>query len=156
MKVPVPSLSGFSLTAALRAAGVAVLRYIGQVLLTIVMSVVNLFLGLCHRVARMIHGLGMGLFRFAIGLVRFSFSFARGLVRALFAMDRVDAETVTRARLKLIVVAFSLVFLAIAGRSLTARPHVRSHRRARRRLGGGGLGPPRHHRPERRRRWPST
>ncbi|MEP9379586.1 penicillin-binding protein 2 [Aquabacter sp. CN5-332] len=58
----------------------------------------------------------MGCIRLAFGLVRFSFSFSRGLVRALFGMDRQDTETVTRARLKLIVVAFCLVFTAVAGR----------------------------------------
>ncbi|WP_132030420.1 peptidoglycan D,D-transpeptidase FtsI family protein [Aquabacter spiritensis] len=54
--------------------------------------------------------------RFAVGLVRFAIRFAIGLVRALFGLDRQDAETVTRARLKLIVLAFCLIFVAIAGR----------------------------------------
>ncbi|WP_394085120.1 peptidoglycan D,D-transpeptidase FtsI family protein [Roseixanthobacter finlandensis] len=58
----------------------------------------------------------MGLVRLAVGTVRFAFAFARGTVRALFGLDRVDAQTVTRARLQLLVAAFSLVFMVIAGR----------------------------------------
>ncbi|WP_051356594.1 peptidoglycan D,D-transpeptidase FtsI family protein [Azorhizobium doebereinerae] len=63
----------------------------------------------------------------AIGLVLFSYHASIFIVRGLFGLDRVDQETVARARLKLIILAFSLVFVAIAGRltilALTSDPN---------------------------------
>lgn len=97
-------------------AGGAVLGFFRQLAVAFVLFFVNLFLGLCRRVAGLIYGTGMGLVRLVVGTFRFSISFSVGLYRALLGLDRVDAETVTRARLKLLVLTFSLVFLAIAGR----------------------------------------
>lgn len=107
-RVPVP---GF-----VRVAAAFVGRLLARIVVTIVSAIVEVYLGLTHRVARIIYGLVMGVIRLAVGLVRFAFAFARGTVRALFGLDRADAETVTRARLKLIVLAFSLIFIAVAGR----------------------------------------
>ncbi|MFG1397886.1 penicillin-binding protein 2 [Xanthobacter sp. VTT E-85237] len=105
-KVPAP----------VRGAGAFLGRLLRRVLGGIFLFFFNLQCRLSHRVARIIFGVGMGLVRFAVGSVRFCFAFARGTVRALFGLDRVDAQTVTRARLQLLVAAFSLVFVVIAGR----------------------------------------
>ncbi|MFG1426150.1 peptidoglycan D,D-transpeptidase FtsI family protein [Roseixanthobacter glucoisosaccharinicivorans] len=105
-KVPAP----------VRAVGAFVGRLLRRVLGGIFLFFFNLQCRISHRVARIIFGTGIGLVRFVVGTVRFCFAFARGTVRALFGLDRVDAQTVTRARLQLLVAAFSLVFMVIAGR----------------------------------------
>lgn len=112
---PAATPAGDAASLAARAGG-AVVDFFRQLAVAFVMFFVNLFLGLCRRVAGLIYGTGMGMVRAVVGLFRFSISFSVGLYRALLGLDRVDAETVTRARLKLLVLAFSLVFLAIAGR----------------------------------------
>lgn len=91
-------------------------RLIARIVMTLVSAVVEVYLGFTHRVARIIYGILMGCVRLVIGTIRFIFFFARGTVRALFGLDRADPETVTRARLKLIVLAFSMIFIAVAGR----------------------------------------
>ncbi|MGU3497033.1 peptidoglycan D,D-transpeptidase FtsI family protein [Xanthobacteraceae bacterium A53D] len=62
-----------------------------------------------------------------IGLVVFTYRASIFLVRGLLGLDRQDMETVTRARIRLVMVAFSLVFIAIAGRlaflGITADPN---------------------------------
>ncbi|HQS10026.1 MAG TPA: penicillin-binding protein 2 [Xanthobacteraceae bacterium] len=105
-KVPAP----------VRAVGGAAGRLAGRLVSGIFLFFFNIIRRISHRLARIIYGLGMGLVRLAVGTVRFAFAFARGTVRALFGLDRVDAQTVTRARLQLLVAAFSLVFMVIAGR----------------------------------------
>ncbi|WP_188583301.1 peptidoglycan D,D-transpeptidase FtsI family protein [Azorhizobium oxalatiphilum] len=63
----------------------------------------------------------------AVGLVVFTYRASIFLFRGLLGLDRVDQETVARARLKLIILAFSLVFVAIGGRlailALTSDPN---------------------------------
>ncbi|MFG1461493.1 penicillin-binding protein 2 [Xanthobacter sp. DSM 24535] len=105
-KVPAP----------VRAVGGVAGRLAGRLVSGIFLFFFNIIRRVSHRLARIIYGLGMGLVRLAVGTVRFAFAFARGTVRALFGLDRVDAQTVTRARLQLLVVTFSLVFMVIAGR----------------------------------------
>lgn len=102
--------------APVRAAGAFIGRLLRRVLGGIFLFFFNLQCRISHRVARIIFGTGIGLVRLVIGTVRFCFAFTRGTVRALFGLDRVDAQTVTRARLQLLVAAFSLVFIVIAGR----------------------------------------
>lgn len=106
--VPVPGFIRRAVSFLARLAG----RIVGMIL----SAILEVYLGLTHRVARIIYGVLMGCVRFVVGLVRFSFVFARGTVRALLGLDRADPETVTRARLKLIVLAFSMIFIAVAGR----------------------------------------
>ncbi|MFG1420633.1 peptidoglycan D,D-transpeptidase FtsI family protein [Roseixanthobacter liquoris] len=119
MVAPVELLNRIDLSkvpAPVRAAGAFIGRLLRRVLGGIFLFFFNLQCRISHRVARIIFGTGIGLVRLAIGTVRFCFAFARGTVRALFGLDRVDAQTVTRARLQLLVAAFSLVFIVIAGR----------------------------------------
>lgn len=116
LRLPAFRLASIPLPGPVRAVLAFLGRLIGRAVMAVVMAVVEVYLGLTHRVARILYGLIMGLIRFAVWLVLFSGRFSVGLVRALFGMDRKDAETVTRARLKLIILVFCLVFTAVAGR----------------------------------------
>lgn len=91
-------------------------RIIARIIMTLVSAVVEVYLGFTHRIARIIYGILMGCVRFVVGTVLFFYRFSRALVRGLLGLDRADPETVTRARLKLIVVGFSVIFIAVAGR----------------------------------------
>ncbi|TDT91254.1 cell division protein FtsI (penicillin-binding protein 3) [Azorhizobium sp. AG788] len=87
-----------------------VLNLLWQVVRFILMTIYGMIRWVVLRIYRLCRWFVMRI----IGLVRFTYRASIIIVRGMLGLDRADQETVTRARLKLIIAAFSFVFLAIA------------------------------------------
>lgn len=102
-------------------------RFVLMVLWRIVSAIGRLIYGIARWIVLRIYRICRWFVMKLVGLVIFSYRASIFIFRGLFGLDRVDQETVARARLKFLILGFSLVFVAIGGRlvilALTSDPN---------------------------------